>query len=121
MRPALNPGHLVGHDEWVSTPIRPGSQEKIASGMPFQVDIIPVPQPDGWALNNEDAVSFADAGLREELKTLYPEVHARIEARRTFMKDVLGVDLKASILPISNTPLCLPPFWLASDKLLVRG
>ncbi|MBB3966084.1 M24 family metallopeptidase [Rhizobium metallidurans] len=120
LRPALNPGHLVGHDEWVHSPIRPGSQEKIRSGMPFQVDIIPVPQPDGWALNNEDAVTFADETLRSELKQLYPEAYARIEARRAFMKDILGVELKPSILPISNTPLCLPPFWLASDKLLVR-
>lgn len=121
LRSALNPGHLVGHDEWVHSPIRPGSPEKIASGMPFQVDIIPVPQPDGWALNNEDAVTFASPALREELKAIYPEAYARIEARRAFVKDVLGLDLKPSILPISNTPLCLPPFWLASDKLLVRG
>jgi hypothetical protein len=121
LRSALNPGHLVGHDEWVHSPIRPGSPEKIASGMPFQVDIIPIPQPDGWALNNEDAVTFADPTLREELKTLHPQAYARIDARRAFIKDVLGVDLKPSILPISNTPLCLPPFWLASDKLLVRS
>ncbi|WP_316858669.1 Xaa-Pro aminopeptidase [uncultured Cohaesibacter sp.] len=120
LKSALNPGHLVGHDEWISTPFRPNSDEKIASGMPFQVDIIPVPQPDGWALNNEDAATIADAALRSELKRLYPEVHARIEARRAFMKDVLGVDLKESILPLSNTPLCLPPFWLTADRLLVR-
>ena len=57
---ALNPGHLTGHDEWIHTPIRPGSAERIASGMPFQVDIIPTPLPAGWALNCEDGVVFAD-------------------------------------------------------------
>jgi hypothetical protein len=115
---ALNPGHLIGHDEWSHTPIRPGSIETIRSGMPIQVDIIPTPMPDNWALNNEDSVIIADEGLRGELKRLYPDIYARMEARRAFMKDEIGVDLKASILPTSNIPLCLPPFWLASDKLL---
>ena len=36
LRSALNPGHLTGHDEWIHTPIRPGSPERIASGMPFK-------------------------------------------------------------------------------------
>ncbi|MCX5516746.1 Xaa-Pro aminopeptidase [Kaistia algarum] len=118
---ALNPGHLVGYDEWVNSPVRPGSTERIASGMPFQIDVIPVPMPDNWALNCEDSVTFADEELRAELKALYPEVHARIEARRAFMADALGVTVKPSILPLSNIPLCLPPFWLASDQLLVRA
>lgn len=120
LKPALNPGHLVGHDEWMHSPIRPGSSERIRSGMPFQVDIIPTPMPAGWALNNEDAVSFADEGLRAELARLYPEVWSRIQARRKFMAEVIGCELKPSILPISSTPLCLPPFWLTPDRLLVR-
>jgi hypothetical protein len=117
---ALNPGHLVGHDEWVNSPVRPGSTERIASGMPFQIDVIPVPMPGSWALNCEDSVTFADEGLRAELQSLYPDVHARIEARRAFMANELGVSVKPSILPLSNIPLCLPPFWLVSDQLLVR-
>jgi hypothetical protein len=60
LRSALNPGHLAGHDEWIHTPIRPGSGERIASGMPFQVDIIPTPMRDGWALDCEDGIVFAD-------------------------------------------------------------
>jgi Xaa-Pro aminopeptidase len=117
---ALNPGHLVGHDEWVHTPVRPGSTEKLRSGMPFQVDIIPVPMKDNWALNHEDSVTFADGALRNELARLYPAVHARVEARRAFIRDVIGIELKPSILPMSHAPLALPPFWLASDKILVR-
>ncbi len=117
---ALNPSHLVGHDEWVHSPVRPGSTERLASGMPFQIDVIPVPIADGWALNCEDAVSFADDALRTELAALYPDVWQRIEARRAFMARALGVDPAPSILPLSSTPLCLPPFWLAPDRLLVR-
>ncbi|HWJ75594.1 MAG TPA: Xaa-Pro aminopeptidase [Kaistia sp.] len=117
---ALNPGHLVGHDEWVHSPVRPGSTETIRSGMPFQIDVIPVPMPDGWALNCEDAVTFADEDLRSELAELYPDVWERIVARRAFMSDEIGVTPATSILPLSSTPLCLPPFWLAADRLLAR-
>jgi hypothetical protein len=115
---ALNPGHLTGHDEWVHTPIRPSSTERIASGMPFQVDIIPVPIQPGWALNCEDGVAFADATLRAELEAKHPAVAGRIAARRRFMRDELGVAVRESILPLSATPLCYAPFWLAPKQLL---
>lgn len=117
---ALNPGHLGGHEEWSHSPVRPGSTEKLRSGMVFQVDVIPVPMPAGWALNCEDAVVFADAELRAELAAKYPEAWARITARRAFMAEQLGITVKDSILPLSSTPLALPPFWLRPDHLLVR-
>jgi hypothetical protein len=120
LRSALNPGHLTGHDEWVHTPIRPGSKERIASGMPFQVDIIPVPMPTGWTLNCEDAVTFADSNLRAELRARHTAVSNRIDERRAFIQDMLGVELKETILPMSAIPLCLPPFWLSSHILLTR-
>ena len=50
--------------------------------MPIQVDIIPTPMRDGWALNCEDGIVFADAVLRAELKARHPAVVERIEARR---------------------------------------
>ena len=117
---ALNPGHLGSHEEWLHSPVRPGSTERLRSGMPFQVDVIPVPMPAGWALNCEDMVAFADVGLREEIRQRYPDMHARIAARRTFMEDQLGVPLSDNILPFSSTPLYLPPFWLRSGNVLVR-
>jgi hypothetical protein len=120
LRPALNPGHLTGHDEWIHSPIRPGSDDRIASGMPFQVDIIPAPMRAGWALNCEDGVVFADAALRADLSARHPAVAGRIEARRKFVRDELGIPLRDSILPLSSTPLCLPPFWLAPGRLLAR-
>jgi hypothetical protein len=120
LRPALNPGHLVSIDEWVNTPVRRESRDRLASGMPLQVDIIPVPMRNGETLNCEDAVVIADDRLRADLQRAHPAVYDRIIARRAFMRDVLGVELKASILPLSSTPLCLPPFWLESDGLLVH-
>ncbi|MCO6048998.1 Xaa-Pro aminopeptidase [Mesorhizobium sp. RP14(2022)] len=120
LQSALNPGHLGSHEEWLHSPVRPGSDDRLRSGMVFQVDVIPVPMPAGQALNNEDAVVFADGTLRAELAQKYPEAWARIEARRRFMADQLGVPLKDSILPLSSTPLYLPPFWLRPDHVLVR-
>ncbi len=120
LRPALNPGHLTGYTEWTHSPIRPKSTDRIASGMPVQVDIIPVPLRDGWALNCEDGVAFADATLREALAARHPEVSARIGARRRFVADAIGVELSENILPLSATPLWLPPFWLAPGMALAR-
>jgi hypothetical protein len=121
LRSALNPGHLTGHDEWIHTPIRPGSPERIVSGMPFQVDIIPTPMRAGSALNCEDGVVFADSVLRAELNARHPALVERIEARRRFVRDELGIPIKDAILPLSSTPLCLPPFWLAAGRLLARA
>ncbi len=120
LRSALNPGHLTGHEEWMHSPVRPGSAEAIRSGMPFQVDVIPVPMQAGQALNCEDPVTFADAALRAELAERHPACAARIEARRRFMRDVLGVAVKPSILPLSSTQLALPPFWLTPGKVFAR-
>lgn len=121
LKPALNPGHLTGATEWTHSPVRPGSDERIASGMPFQVDIIPVPMPNGWALNCEDPVTIADATLRADLKARHPAVHARIEARRAFVADQIGIAIKPSLLPMSAIQLWLPPFWLAADRALAMG
>jgi hypothetical protein len=116
---SLNPGHLTGHEEWLHSPIRPHSAERLRSGMPFQVDIIPTPLEAGWALNCEDPVVLADAALRDEIAWKHPDAFARITARRSFMRDQLGVALKDATLPLSSTPLYLPPFWLKPDHVLV--
>jgi len=118
---ALNPGHLGSHEEWLHSPVRPGSTDRLRTGMPFQVDVIPVPMPAGWALNCEDAIAFADEALRAEIQKRYPAMHARIAARRAFMADKLGVTLKDDILPLSSTPLYLSPFWLKSGNVLIRS
>jgi Xaa-Pro aminopeptidase len=111
-RPALNPGHLTSFDEWTNSPIRESSDERLASGMIFQVDIIPSPLPAGWILNCEDTVAIADEGLRAELAERHPEVWSRIQARRAFMTGELGLALAPELLPLSNINAYLPPFWL---------
>lgn len=121
LRSSLNPGHLTGYDEWLHSPIQPDYSGKIVSGMPFQVDIIPVPLRAGLALNCEDPVVFADQALRAEIAARHPGVAQRIAGRRAFLREALGIDLKETILPLSSTPLCLAPFWLKSNMVLVRN
>ncbi len=118
LRSMLSPGHLTGHDEWVHTPVRPGSTETIASGMPFQVDVIPTPMKRGRALNCEDGIVFADAALTADLAARHPQVFARTQGRAAFVRDTIGVTIKDSILLLSSTPLCLPPFWLRPRDML---
>jgi hypothetical protein len=112
----LNPGHQISLDEWVSSPIWPGSTVELRSGMAFQVDIIPATGTDYFTTNIEDGVALANAALRGELAARYPEAWTRIEARRTFMRDALGIELHADVLPFSNIPAYLAPFLLAPDR-----
>jgi Xaa-Pro aminopeptidase len=118
-KPALNPGHLGSFDEWVHSPIRPGSEEQLASGMVFQCDIIPSPLPDSRGLNCEDTVAIADEALREEIARDFPELWSRIEARRRFMTESLGFELKPEILPLSVAPGYLPPYWMDHELVCV--
>ena len=59
---------------------------------------------------------LSEAGLvSPAIAARYPEAWGRIEARRAFMGDVLGIRLKPEVLPFSNIPAFLPPVWLARD------
>ena len=115
----LNPGHLIHLDEWLHSPIKKGSKMKLKSGMALQCDIIPATGTDYFMSNIEDGICLADEALRTELKNSFPQAWARIEARRAFMIDVLGIQLKPEVLPFSNMAAWLPPFWLAPHKAMV--
>lgn len=112
----LNPGHQISLDEWVSSPIWPGSTVELRSGMAFQVDIIPATGTDYFTTNIEDGIALADEALRNELAARYPAAWTRIQARRAFMRDGLGIELHPDVLPFSNIPAWLPPFLLAPDR-----
>ncbi len=118
LKSLLNPGHITSFDEWVNTPIRPGSVDPIHSGMAFQCDIIPTPLPPGWAVNCEDPLVFADEELRGQLQDRYPKIWARISQRRTFMSEQLGIEIAEEVLPLSSIPAYFPPLWLSPSKAL---
>ncbi len=107
----LNAGHLIHLDEWVSSPIYEGSDIPIRSGMMFQVDVIPSSKTYG-STRMEDGIVVADEALRAALKEKHPNCYNRCQKRRAFMIDVLGFDLPQEILPLSNIPAIVPPWFL---------
>jgi len=112
---ALNPGHLIGIEEWLSSAIAPGSEVTFKSGMTVQMDIIP--RSDLYCgVNAEDGVALADETLRNELAQKHPATWNRIQARRKFMAEELGIVLKPEVLPLSNMtgiycPLLMRPSY----------
>lgn len=117
----LNPGHLIHIDEWMNTPVYPGSREVLRSGQAVQCDIIPAAGPPYHGANIEDGIALLDQAGRDELRAKFPEVWGRVEARRAFMGDVLGIRLRPEVLPLSNLAAALPPYWLAPNRLLAKG
>ncbi len=114
----LNPGHQIHLDEWVNSPIFADSKIELRSGMAFQVDVIPATETDYFTTNIEDGIALADEELRREIRERFTEAWGRIEARRRFMKEVLGIELKPEVLPFSNIPAYLPPFLLSPRRVM---
>ena len=78
----------------------------------IQLDIIPEPGC-GYATSNiEDGILLADEQLRKELQEKYPEMWARIQYRRQYMAEELGICLKEEVLPLYNTQGILNPYLL---------
>ncbi|MGZ6274010.1 MAG: aminopeptidase P family N-terminal domain-containing protein, partial [Candidatus Limnocylindrales bacterium] len=115
---SLNPGHQIHIDEWVNSPIAPGSRIELRSGMALQVDIIPGTGTDFFTTNIEDGLALANGSLREAFAAAYPGAWQRIQSRRHFMMDALGIDLHPDVLPFSNIPAYLPPFLLRPDRVM---
>lgn len=113
----LNPGHLIHIDEWMNTPIYPGSKETLKSGQAIQCDIIPAAGPPYHGANIEDGIALLDERGRSELAEKFPEVWQRVEARRAFMGDVLGIRLKPEVMPLSNLAGAMAPFWLSPTRI----
>ncbi|MCG8509219.1 MAG: hypothetical protein MI741_08325 [Rhodospirillales bacterium] len=113
---SLNPGHLIHLDEWVCSPIFAGSDIPLRSGMALQVDVIPATGTEYFTTNIEDGIALADEELRAELAEKYPQAWQRIDARRRFMAECLGIDLKPEVLPFSNIPAYLPPYLLEPHR-----
>ncbi len=114
----LNPGHLIGLDEWISSPIREGSTDALASGMAMQMDVIPG-HPDYGSTRMEDGYVIVDATLRAALAAEFPNVARRCEARGRFMRDVIGMEVPDSLLPLADTCGIVAPFLLDPAQVVV--
>ncbi|HSO47591.1 MAG TPA: hypothetical protein VLQ68_06625, partial [Rhizobiaceae bacterium] len=115
----LNPGHLIHIDEWMNSPIAKGSRQKLRSGMALQVDVIPATGGPYFTSNMEDGIALLDEAGRAQFAERFPAAWARVEARRAFMADSLGIKLKPEVLPFSNLASHLPPFWMSPDMAVV--
>jgi hypothetical protein len=100
----------------VNSPVFPDSTIELRSGMALQCDIIPATGTAYFTTNIEDGVALADESLRSQFSARYPDAWQRIQARRTFMTDTLGIDLHPDVLPFSNLAAHLPPFLLRVDR-----
>lgn len=113
----LNPGHLCASEEWMCSPMEKGSGATLKSGMIVQMDIIPN-MGDYSCINAEDGVALADEALRKELAEKYPEMWARVQARRAFMEQEIGIQLKPEVLPLSNIAGYVRPLLLDRERAL---
>jgi hypothetical protein len=112
---SLNPGHQLHLDEWVNSPVFPGSTIELRSGMALQCDIIPATGTPYFTTNIEDGLALADESLRAAFAAAYPDAWARVQARRRFMTESLGIELHPDVMPFSNLAAHLSPFMLRPD------
>ncbi len=117
----LNPGHLIHLDEWVHSPIFAGSTQKLRAGMALQVDVIPATHSPYFTTNIEDGIALADETMRQDFAARWPEAWGRIQARRHFMQEALGITLKPEVLPFSNLSAHLTPYLLSPNLALHKS
>lgn len=113
----LNPGHLIGMDEWLSSPIYEGSQVPLRSGMAMQMDVIPS-HPVYGSVRMEDGYVIADEALGAEIAARFPRVAARIAGRQAFMREVIGMAVPETLLPLADTCGIIAP-WLLDPGLVL--
>lgn len=113
----LNPGHLIGLDEWISSPIAEESSLPLASGMAMQMDVIPA-HPVYGSTRMEDGYVVAGDELRAALKARFPNVANRIAQRQRFMREVIGMEVPDTLLPLADTCGIVAP-WLLDPAQIV--
>lgn len=115
----LNPGHLCADEEWLSSPIYPGSKEIIKSGMLFRIDIIPSVK--GYCgISCESGIMLADKDLISKIKEEYPYIWDRIEKRRKYIKNILGINISEEIIPTSAATALCKPFLLNKELAFIN-
>ncbi|HYE06639.1 MAG TPA: M24 family metallopeptidase [Planctomycetota bacterium] len=110
---ALNPGHYLHLDEWLHSPFIAGDATPLPSGVAIQMDIIPAAKVAPCCANGEDGIALADRELREAIARERPAMWTRIQRRRRFMIETLGIALDESVLPLSAAPGWLAPYALS--------
>ncbi len=113
----LNAGHLIGFDEWISSPVWAGSDVPLRSGMILQADVIPS-HPELYSTRMEDGYLIADEALQSKLD---PGLLHRCRTRRAWMREALGIRLDDRVLPLSNLCGWIAPYLLEPSLVMTRG
>ena len=111
----LCPGHLVGDEEWLASPIYEESTELLKSGMLLQTDIIPSMKGYGGS-SVESSICLADETLRNKMKQENPELWNRMQLRKEYLKKELNIHLSEDVLPMCSTVAYLRPYLLDYRK-----
>lgn len=111
---ALNPGHFIAAEEWTNSISAKGCLTKIIENTLLQSDIIASGSDPTRTSICEDGVAVADGRMRAELSSRFPEVYARMLARREAMAEI-GIALHEEVLPLSNLNGAYYPFMLNND------
>ena len=85
--------------------------------MLLQTDIIPSVAGYSGA-SAEECIALADEALRQQLKAEYPQLWARIEARRKYICENIGIALPDHVLPLSNLVGYVRPYLLNKSAAL---
>ncbi|MEE9308961.1 MAG: hypothetical protein V3V57_15690, partial [Spirochaetia bacterium] len=82
------------------------------SGMALQFDIITM-------TDAEDGIALADKALRNEIVREFPSCWTRIQNRRAFLEEQLGIHPDEALLPLSNLQARVMPCLLSPEYALV--
>lgn len=118
----LNIGHQIHTDEWTNSAFYKGSKVTLRSGMAIQCDIIATRL--GHPLlgaHIEDGIFLADETMREHFANIAPAANLRVQNRREFMREVLGISLSEDVIPLSDLQAIGFPFGANADIIQVRG
>lgn len=99
------------------SPITPGSTIPLASGMLFQIDIIPS-LPGYGGTGAESTVALADEALRCQIEKEDPVLWETIRQRRAYIQQELGIVLHEDVLPMCDTVAYYRPLMLNREKVL---
>jgi hypothetical protein len=110
---AFNPGHQIDKGaEWTTSLITKNSPHQFQSGMALQFDIITM-------TDAEDGIALADEALRNEIARKFPSCWTRIQNRRAFLEEQLGIHPDEALLPLSNLQARVMPCLLSPEYALV--
>ncbi len=109
----FNPGHQIDKGaEWTTSLITKNSPHQFQSGMALQFDIITM-------TDAEDGIALADRALRNEIAREFPSCWTRIQNRRAFLEEQLGIHPDEALLPLSNLQARVMPCLLSPEYALV--